>query len=239
MFSNNSWNIGTCPETVAKWKKDSETSTTITYKRSYTAPDTTVVDVDFVTICKDKAWIRVTADYILNDQQQPIPPFSFGTNQKGPTVEVFQIGHPAPLLTLTSDIVNASDTTIDFTTNTTAHTTAKATFTMSSTEATAFAASTSGTVNQTSTAVDATKYKWIGLQFLATSLNTADGVIKLQDSIDGTNYNDIAGATITVGSGTSSNMIRYTAHTGKYIRAVWTKGTNTTGTIQSFWMLKP
>jgi len=66
----------------------------------------------------------------------------------------------------------------------------------------------------------------------------ATNYIKLQDSNDGSNWNDITGATITVASGTSSNIIRYTAFTGKYIRANWAKGSNTAGTIAALFQFK-
>lgn len=89
----------------------------------------------------------------------------------------------------------------------------------------------SAAANQTSAGFGSARYKYMSVQFVATSLSHADGVIKLQDSNDGTNWNDITGATITVASGTSSNMIRYTAFTADQVRAVWTKGSNTTGTI--------
>lgn len=81
-------------------------------------------------------------------------------------------------------------------------------------------------------------YGFVSLQFVGTSLSAADGVIKLQDSNDGTNWNDITGATITVASGTSSNMIRYTAFTGKYIRANWAAGSNASGTMSALFQFK-
>lgn len=87
--------------------------------------------------------------------------------------------------------------------------------------------------NQTSAECGSARYKYVSVQFIATSLNATDGVFKLQDSNDGTNWNDISGATITVASGTSSNMIRYTAFTADKIRVVWTKGSNSTGTISA------
>lgn len=81
-------------------------------------------------------------------------------------------------------------------------------------------------------------YKYVAFQLNATSLDAADGSIKIQDSLDGTNFSDITGASITVASGTSVNMIRDTAFTGKYIRAVWTKGSNTAGTLQGLLFFK-
>jgi hypothetical protein len=102
------------------------------------------------------------------------------------------------------------------------------------------AAATAANANNTAgTYQDAGKiYTFASLQFIATGLDASDGVIKLQDSNDGTNWNDISGATITVAIGTSSNMIRYTAFTGEYIRANWAKGANTTGTISAIFVFK-
>lgn len=91
-------------------------------------------------------------------------------------------------------------------------------------------AATPGNANFTSDAVNGLSYSWVAVQVVATSLDTGDGALKLQDSLDGTNWNDIPGV-ITVGIGASSNMIRYTTFTGAYIRVVWLKGTNTTGTL--------
>jgi len=102
----------------------------------------------------------------------------------------------------------------------------------------AFTTGTSGASNQTSSSISAPGYKWVSLQFVATTLDASDGIIKLQDSDDGVNFNDISGASITVTSGTTSNMIRYTAFTGSYIRAVWTKGSNSTGTVRSIFVFK-
>ena len=99
-------------------------------------------------------------------------------------------------------------------------------------------ASTTATANLTSSAFGSEYFNFVSFQLVCTSLNAADGVIKLQDSNDGTNYNDISGATITVASGTSSNMIRYTAYTGRYLKAVWTKGSNTAGTMVGTVVLK-
>lgn len=72
----------------------------------------------------------------------------------------------------------------------------------------------------------------VSVQLIASSLNAADGVFKLQDSVDNENWNDISGASITVASGASSNMIRYTAWTSPYLRAVWTKNSVTQGNIK-------
>lgn len=78
---------------------------------------------------------------------------------------------------------------------------------------------------------DLENYKYIGVQVNATGLNTADSVVKLQDSIDGTNFIDITGATLTLSSGSSNNMFRVTNLIGRKIKVVFTKGTNSAGTL--------
>ena len=122
--------------------------------------------------------------------------------------------------------------------NTATNVNVTATVTPVPTATVAVIASVTSTVNLNSSAFGTSAYKFVSVQFLATSLDAADGVIKLQDSNDGANWNDVSGATITVASGTSSNMIRYTAFTGSVARVVWTKGSNTTGTIAAIGVLK-
>lgn len=104
----------------------------------------------------------------------------------------------------------------------------------------AIPAGTAGNANNTTGSFNDSRmlYGFASLQFVGTSLSASDGVIKLQDSNDGTNWNDISGASITVASGTSSNMIRYTAFTGKYIRANWAAGSNVSGTISALFQFK-
>ena len=97
---------------------------------------------------------------------------------------------------------------------------------------------TNAAVNQTTTGFEKPKYQLAAFQLVASTLDASDGVIKLQDSLDGLNWNDITGATLTVSSGSSSNMIRYTAFTGMFIRAVWTKNSITTGTILGNFLFK-
>lgn len=97
-------------------------------------------------------------------------------------------------------------------------------------QATAVSSQTAN-ANYTSAAYGTARYTMAALQFVCTTCSAADGVVKIMDSIDGTNYNDISGATITVASGTTSNMIRYTAFTGNFLKVVWDKGSNTTGTL--------
>jgi hypothetical protein len=100
------------------------------------------------------------------------------------------------------------------------------------------AAGTSAAASFNSSAIDTIGYQYLSVQINATSLSAADGIVKLQDSNDGTNWTDITGATLTLAAGSSPNMIRDTANTGRYIRAVWTFGTNASGTLQMIYCLK-
>jgi hypothetical protein len=80
--------------------------------------------------------------------------------------------------------------------------------------------------------------KTVSVHVVAAGLNAANGAVKLQESNDGANWVDIAGATATLASGTSSNMLKVTAHTGIYIRVVYTKGSNSAGTIVGYAVAK-
>lgn len=75
--------------------------------------------------------------------------------------------------------------------------------------------------------------KMLTAQFDFSSIDVADGVAKLQDSVDGaaSSWCDIPDASVTPNTGASSNIIRVTHFTAKYVRAVWTKNSNTTGTV--------
>lgn len=77
--------------------------------------------------------------------------------------------------------------------------------------------------------------KTVEVQVNVTTTDTGDGVLKLQDSVDGVNYSDISGMSITVTVNTTVNVFRLAeSFAGRYIRLVWTKGTNTTGTLNAF-----
>lgn len=75
--------------------------------------------------------------------------------------------------------------------------------------------------------------KMLAAQFDFSSIDVADGVAKLQDSVDGSasSWCDIPDATITPNAGASSNIIRVTQFAARYVRAVWTANSNTTGTV--------
>lgn len=96
-------------------------------------------------------------------------------------------------------------------------------------------AGTTAAANLTCTTIDffnlPRQTQTVCAQFLATSLSAADGVLKIQESNDDTNYVDISGATITLASGSSAPTLTYTSVRTRYIRFVWSKGTNASGTF--------
>lgn len=109
---------------------------------------------------------------------------------------------------------------------------------MNSKQTTIWATGTVATNNITSDPQPGMSFNWAALQLIAVNFNTADATIKLQDSIDGLNWNDVDGATITIASGGSSNIIRYTNFATGYIRAVFSKGTNSAGTLSAILFFK-
>lgn len=81
-------------------------------------------------------------------------------------------------------------------------------------------------------------FKYAGVQVNGTGLNASDGVIKVQDSIDGENFVDINSANVTLTSGDTSNIIHITNFAGRYLRVIWTKGANSEGTLDVFYCAK-
>ncbi len=100
-------------------------------------------------------------------------------------------------------------------------------------------AGTSANGNINTDYIDMTLFQLAYIQILTAGLNASDGVFKLQDSNDGTNWHDIAGATVTVLSGAPSHVIRVTTPiVAGYMRGVWTKNTVSAGTINVLVNLK-
>lgn len=98
-------------------------------------------------------------------------------------------------------------------------------------------AASAATANINGTAEDllnhGSRKEKVAVQVVATGLNSADSVMKLQESNDGTNWADISGATATLASGASAPLIKATALVCRYIRAVYTKNTNSAGTVSA------
>lgn len=93
----------------------------------------------------------------------------------------------------------------------------------------------------TTTELDVSKTqgaKYVGVQAVAAALTHNDGVLKLQDSIDGANWEDVPTATKTFTSPADSVIFRITNHSAKHMRVVYTKGSNTAGTVDVTYQCK-
>jgi hypothetical protein len=92
------------------------------------------------------------------------------------------------------------------------------------------------TANITSNSVDMdgtpTKTLNLGVQVNATSLNSADAVVKVQHSNDNVNFADVTDASLTLASGTSTQILSPITNIGsRYYRVVFTKNTNSAGSL--------
>ena len=91
----------------------------------------------------------------------------------------------------------------------------------------------------TSAGVDLLNYSRFYFSFVATGINAADGVIKLQGSADDSTYDDISGATYTLATNPNDQTAFNVSDAGyRYFRAVYTEGSNSAGTITSKYILK-
>jgi hypothetical protein len=73
-----------------------------------------------------------------------------------------------------------------------------------------------------------------GIVHLAwTGASATDATVKVQESGDGTNWKDVASASATVGAASGSAIIKLTSDVllSPWLRAVFTKNTETTGTV--------
>ena len=73
--------------------------------------------------------------------------------------------------------------------------------------------------------------KVVSIQIIATTLDAATSTIQIQDSNDNENWSDITGALITLDAGSSVNKINIFSFAGRFIRAVLTVNSTTSGTI--------
>lgn len=65
-----------------------------------------------------------------------------------------------------------------------------------------------------------------------TGFNQADATVKIQHSNDKTNWTDVTDGSITIASGTASQTLTPITNLGvRYYRIVYTKNTNSAGTI--------
>lgn len=85
----------------------------------------------------------------------------------------------------------------------------------------------------------ALKYGVMGIQVNTASFNAADATVKLQHSNDATNWIDTTDGSITIASGTNSaTLTPVTQLAMRYYRIVYTKNSNSAGTIQVIVSLK-
>lgn len=72
----------------------------------------------------------------------------------------------------------------------------------------------------------------MSFQVNATSFNTSDATVKMQHSNDNSNWADITDASLTMASGTTSQILAPITMLGsRFYRIVYTKNTNSAGTI--------
>ena len=72
----------------------------------------------------------------------------------------------------------------------------------------------------------------LNMQVITASFSTADATIKLQQSNNGTDWDDITDSQLTLASGSASQSLVVTYLASSFIRAVFSKGTNAAGTFQ-------
>lgn len=82
----------------------------------------------------------------------------------------------------------------------------------------------------TGDAVDCSQCGSVAIQCVGTNLGAADGTIKLQKSVDGTTFADVASATTVAASGTAY-IIENNPAACAYYRIIWAKGSNAAGTV--------
>lgn len=93
--------------------------------------------------------------------------------------------------------------------------------------------------NQTSSDVNILNYRGYFITLVWASLTgTLDGTIKIQASVDGTNYHDIASSVVTLSSANGSEGLNVDNAFYKIFRVVYTKNNITNGTITVKYVVK-
>ena len=95
------------------------------------------------------------------------------------------------------------------------------------------------TADENSASIDMKNHRTWSCQLVWTS-TTAAGTVKMQESNDGTNWEDISGASQAISNDSGSTMFKSTdAFQAKYIRALvdFTSGSITT--VQCYFVAKP
>lgn len=89
-----------------------------------------------------------------------------------------------------------------------------------------------------SASITVLNYKIAGVMVSWAGVDAADGVIKLQASLDGVLFDDIASMTVTMATATSQKFFNVVDTGAKTIKIVYTKGTNAAGTVTAKYCLK-
>lgn len=79
---------------------------------------------------------------------------------------------------------------------------------------------------------DITVSQWdkTAIQIVWTTADAADATVKLQASVDGTNFEDWSGSTYTIATAAGNHWWSVETHALRTLRVVYSKGSNTTGT---------
>lgn len=88
----------------------------------------------------------------------------------------------------------------------------------------------SAAANFTSSVINVLPYKVTGLMISWASLNQTDSSVQLQGSVDGTIYESV-GSAVALSSASGQHGVSLIDEPYKYIRAVFTHGTNSAGTV--------
>ncbi len=109
---------------------------------------------------------------------------------------------------------------------------AAATSTPSIVDTTALLNALAANADHTSAAIECLSYQVVGLMANWATLDQTDATLKFQGSLDNSVWDDIGSAySIASASGHKSFFLDLNSDPYKYFRAVYTKGTNTTGTV--------
>lgn len=81
-------------------------------------------------------------------------------------------------------------------------------------------------------------YTYAGIQINCSNQSTNDATITIQDSIDGINFVDVEDSPLHPAAGQSFNIIHIADLSTRYLKVVYSKGTNTTGVINLFFCVK-
>lgn len=91
--------------------------------------------------------------------------------------------------------------------------------------------------NVNSSAVNILPYKIMGVVADWTGLNATDATLKFQGSLDGSVWDDI-GSAYTIATAAGHKSFSLVDEPYKYARIVYTKGTNSTGTVTVKYILR-